>query len=324
MHPAYSVIFFTTASGAGYGMLILLVLGILFGWLPRDMTFGFVTFALALGLVTAGLISSSAHLGRPERAWRAFSQWRTSWLSREGVMAVATYVPAGLLALSWVFTGDPGEPADGQELFLAILAIAGAGATLYCTGMIYASLRTIRHWHLGIVPVNYILFGLMTGAVIFNFILHLFDMPYDGHIWLTLLLLATGMAFKVLYWMQVDAAAPISTAEDATGLGYIGKVRPFEVAHAQKNFVMREMGYQIARKHVMRLRNLTYILAFGLPLLGTLLTLLGGTVLSLFGAFFALMTIAIGIFIERWLFFAEAETCRECLLRGRSRLIVYD
>ena len=58
---------------------------------------------IALVLITAGLLSSTAHLGRPERAWRAFSQWRTSWLSREGVAAVFTYVPAGLFALGALF-----------------------------------------------------------------------------------------------------------------------------------------------------------------------------------------------------------------------------
>lgn len=307
MHPAYSVIFFTTASGAGYGMLTLLAAGILLGVVPRDMTLGLVSFALSLGLITAGLLSSSAHLGRPERAWRAFSQWRTSWLSREGVMAVATYVPAGLLALFWIFSGEPSTSATIPEQILAVLTIMGALVTLYCTGMIYASLRTIRHWNLGIVPVNYVALGLMTGAVLFSFVLHLFGKAFDGFLWLALLLVAVGLALKVIYWMKVDAAAPISTAENATGLGHIGKVRPFEAAHSQKNFVMREMGYQIARKHVMRLRNLTYLLAFGLPLLGTLLTIVGGTVLAILGSFFALATVAIGIFIERWLFFAEAE-----------------
>jgi len=307
MHPAYSVIFFTTASGAGYGMLTLLSGGILIDLFPRDMLFALVTFALALGLVTAGLLSSAAHLGRPERAWRAFSQWRTSWLSREGVMAVFTYIPAGLLGLSWVFSGEAGTMASGVEKILAFFTVLGCLVTLYCTGMIYASLRTIRHWNLGIVPINYVAFGLMTGAVFLGFILHLFGRSFDGFGWTTLLLLATGMALKMIYWMNIDAAKPITTAEAATGLGHIGKVRPFEEPHSQKNFVMREMGFEIGRKHAQRLRNLTYLLAFGLPLLGTLLTVISGTVLSLFGAFFALICIAIGIFIERWLFFAEAE-----------------
>ena len=82
MHPALSVIFFTTASGAGYGLLALLGICAAAGLLPPDLALGLVGLGLALALISAGLLASTAHLGRPERAWRAFSQWRSSWLSR--------------------------------------------------------------------------------------------------------------------------------------------------------------------------------------------------------------------------------------------------
>ena len=99
MHPAYSVILFTTASGAGLGLLAWLALLGMLDAVPADRWLGVVGLGLAFVLVAGGLIASTAHLGRPERAWRAFSQWRTSWLSREGVMAVATAVPAGVLGV---------------------------------------------------------------------------------------------------------------------------------------------------------------------------------------------------------------------------------
>ena len=102
MHPAFSVIFFTTASGAGYGLLVLLGLLGPAGLLPPERGFGLGAFGLALGAVTFGLVSSTFPLGHPERAWRAFSQWRSSWLSREGVASVLAYLPAGLFALGWV------------------------------------------------------------------------------------------------------------------------------------------------------------------------------------------------------------------------------
>ena len=70
MHPAYSVIFFTTASGAGYGLLIWLGLAHLFGDLPANWWFRFIAFGLALSLITAGLLSSTSHLGRPERGMK--------------------------------------------------------------------------------------------------------------------------------------------------------------------------------------------------------------------------------------------------------------
>ncbi len=96
MNPAYSVILFSTASGAGYGLLIWLSLAAALGIVPRDPALGFFGLGAALTLITVGLLASTFHLGRPERAWRAFSQWRTSWLSREGVASVVTYIPAGV------------------------------------------------------------------------------------------------------------------------------------------------------------------------------------------------------------------------------------
>src|SRR5271163_1030965 len=105
MHPALSVILFTTASGAGYGLLMLLGLFGALGLLPATPGFGIVAFGLALGLISFGLLASTFHLGRPERAWRAFSQWRTSWLSREGVFSVLTFLPVAVFGIGWVFFG---------------------------------------------------------------------------------------------------------------------------------------------------------------------------------------------------------------------------
>src|SRR6266404_7452727 len=105
MTPAISVIFFTVSSGAGYGLLILLGIFASFGALPADRWFGFTAFALALTAITAGLLASTLHLGHPERAWRAFSQWRSSWLSREGVASLSTFPPAMVFAALWWVLG---------------------------------------------------------------------------------------------------------------------------------------------------------------------------------------------------------------------------
>ena len=98
MHPALSVIFFTVASGAGYGLFVLLAIAHLFGLVDVDgntMLWGGV---LSLFLITAGLLSSVGHLANPKNAWRAFFRFRTSWLSREGVFAVLFY-PFGFFYL---------------------------------------------------------------------------------------------------------------------------------------------------------------------------------------------------------------------------------
>src|SRR5262245_33644781 len=127
MHPAYSVIVFTTASGAGLGLLVWLASFALLGLLPLARWPGLTGLPLAFALLTGGLFSSTLRLGRPERAWRAFSQWRTSWLSREGVTAIATLILAGLLAAGWVFV----EASAGIFELITMLTILSALLTLY-------------------------------------------------------------------------------------------------------------------------------------------------------------------------------------------------
>ena len=143
VHPALSIVFFTTASGAGFALLFLIGIGVPLGLLPADRWFGIAGLLTAFVLTAGGLISSVFHLGHPERAWRAFSQWRSSWLSREGVLSVMTFLPATVFAIGWVLFGA----TSGFIGLCGVLAAALAAETIYCTGMIYASLKPIHQWH---------------------------------------------------------------------------------------------------------------------------------------------------------------------------------
>ncbi len=202
MNPAYSVILFTTASGAGYGLLIWLAVWLMREPIGRDTGLAFASMALALGLITVGLLSSTFHLGRPARAWRALSQWRTSWLSREGVLAVATYVPATLLAGIWIFWG--GRPV-WLIAPLAVLTIVLALATVWCTGMIYQSLPTIPTWNQPIVAPTYVALSLASGAVLLAALLHLFGKPAVEATPLAAITLAVALVFKLLFWRSKRA-----------------------------------------------------------------------------------------------------------------------
>lgn len=303
MHPAYSVIFFTTASGAGYGLLIWLGLFGPLGWVPDTSAFGFVGLGLALLLITVGLLSSTAHLGHPERAWRALSQWRTSWLSREAVAAIVTYKPAGLFGLGWVFL----EQTDGFFALMGVLAAALAIVTLISTGMIYASLPTIRAWHQPFVVPVYIALALATGAVLLTLLLLSFGVVTMWAPCLAVMTIAAAWVLKTASWAHVDWAQRTYTIENATGLGRFGKVRSLEPPHTQPNYVMREMGYQIGRKHAQKLRRIAVILTFVVPGLLSILMLLVGQIAGLLFALLAVISAAVGVLVERWLFFAEAE-----------------
>ncbi|MGB1209061.1 MAG: dimethyl sulfoxide reductase anchor subunit family protein, partial [Paracoccaceae bacterium] len=235
-------------------------------------------------LVTAGLISSTLHLGHPERAIKAFSQWRSSWLSREGVAAVATYVPMVGLGLIWLL-----GLSTGLVPVLALLVALGAVVTVYCTGMIYASLPTIRQWHRGDVPIIYLLLAAGTGGALMAIFAKGFGL-------LGGIALLIALAGKAMYWIAIDRDPGKYTAEMAFGMPDMGAPTPLDPPHTQPNFVMREMGYTVARKHAQRLRTM----AMG--------ALFGAAVLAAFGLpMLAVVAAGVGVWMERWLFFAEAE-----------------
>ena len=313
MHPAYSVIIFTTASGAGYGLLIWLALAVLFG-LPRDPVFGFFALGTSVALITLGLLTSTLHLGRPGRAWRALSQVRTSWLSREGIAAIVTYLPVAALGLGWVF----GEFKPGQIAAGAVLSVPCAIATVWCTGKIYATLPTIRAWNQSIVTPIYLVLALATGSLLLTFLLAVFDYEVRWGAGTSALLLALGCDLKARYWSTIDKADRTWTAESATGLGRLGTVRPLDPPHTQPNFVMREMGYQVARRHVRKLRLLAVLLLFVVPVLAdiALLLLRMPNALDITLAALSVCSAALGVLIERWLFFAEAEHVVMVYYRG--------
>jgi DMSO reductase anchor subunit len=313
MHPAYSVIVFTTASGAGYGLLIWLAIGAALNLVPRDPVLGFFGLGLALALVTIGLFTSMLHLGRPERAWRSLSQWRSSWLSREGLAAIVTYLPAGALALAWVF----GEFVPGQLTLGAILLAPCALVTLWCTGMIYASLPTIRAWNQPLVAPLYIIIALATGGVLLTSLLLIFGHPTRWIAIASAAALVFGAILKRLYWSAIDAAPKNYTAEAATGLGHLGTVRPLDPPHTQPNFVMREMGYQVARRHAERLRGWSAMLLFLLPLAAELALLIEPPAAVQWAVMAAAcLSATVGVLMERWLFFAEAEHVAMLYYRG--------
>ena len=302
MHPAPSIIAFTTASGAGYGLLFLLAMTAPAGLLPTRRWFELAALALALGLITFGLIASLFHLGHPERAWRALSQWRSSWLSREGLMALLTYAPALVFGAGWVFA----EATTGFFTLSALLAAIGAALTVYCTSMIYASLEPVREWHQPLVPVIYLAFALMTGALLLHFLLASFGAP---RAWTGILaMVATAFAFglKAVYWRTIARAKPGPTPESATGLGALGEVRMLDPPHTQTNYLLSEMGFRIARQHAAKLRLHAWLLGFAGASLSTVLALLATGAPAVVLALLAVLSGLAGVLIERWLFFAEA------------------
>lgn len=309
MHPALSVVFFTSVSGAGYGLLALL--GLLLVLEPLLVSRSATLWLLATGamLASAGLIASLAHLGQPQRAWRALSQWRSSWLSREGVCALAAYLP--MLAIAALVVGD--GPTFALRLAGAAL-LALAFATIACTARIYTSLAPIPAWQHPLVLPAYLGFAFATGLLWWGLLLAAHGwQPEPGWFGVLALALLGLVALKRAYWRDIDRAALPTTLASATGLAGARGMRPFEAPHTETNYLLREMGYVLARRHRGRLRVLALsllllALAFALPAL-----FVGAAVGWLLPA---LLAAQLGVFIERWLFFAEARHVVTVYYRG--------
>lgn len=311
MHPAFSVLIFSTLSGAGYGLLFWsAVLALTGGPRPQPLPL-LVATLLGLTLVSIGLVSSLFHLGKPQRAWRAFSQWRTSWLSREGVVAVATYVPALLLAaLLWLEYLDPTSFVFSVRPSLLVMVVcvalaASAMVTVTCTAMIYASLTPIPAWrHRLVVPV-YLLFALCSGGLMLMALA-----PQDsarlgkGAALVAMALLVMLWLMKWRYWRDIDRASLPATRGAAVGLPR-RTVSVFERPHTEANYITREMAFVVARRHATWLRRVAVLLFALLPLLCMLAVWLSPLHATPWFAIAAASAIG-GAFVERWLFFAEA------------------
>jgi DMSO reductase anchor subunit len=252
----------------------------------------------------AGLTSSMLHLGKPLRAWRAFSQWRSSWLSREGVASVLSFVPLLGLLLAFWFRAD--------LVLLRVLAVflaLTAAVTVFCTARIYSSLKTIRAWHNEHVLPGYALLGLLGGAGwlwVIDALLGADETPLRAFLPFAVALLGAGAAvIKRGYWVFIDTAPLPATAESATGLGRLGTVHGFEAPHTEENYLTREMGFVLARKHSARLRVLAIVLFALVPVAAAVLAYcVPAAVVA--ASLVAALAASAGTFVERWLFFAEA------------------
>ncbi|RVV98706.1 dibenzothiophene desulfurase [Mesobaculum littorinae] len=280
MHPAASLLIFTTASGLGFGLLALLGVG-----LPRfDGLSAWAFYSLGFALACGGLLASTAHLGHPERALKAFREWRSSWLSREAWASAATLAVMGIYAVLHLLWGLRVAP-------LGWLGTALCLGTVVATSRIYAQLRTVPRWNHWSTTALFLGYALSGGALL------------AGQVTAALLLLILTGGAQIAAWMDGDRrfAARRHSIPSATGLGAPGGIRQFEPPHTGSNYLTREMVFVVARKHVAKLRVIGLALAVLLPV--GLLVLPFSHIL----AALAVVSHVAGVVVIRWLFFAEAE-----------------
>ncbi len=279
MHPAPSIVLFTTLSGLGFGMLAFLGLD---ARPPTGMS-ALAFLAVAFSLAVGGLVASAFHLGHPERALKAFTQWRSSWLSREAwlslfALAAMAAHGAGLVFLdqAWRVPG-----AVGGALSLA---------AVFATSMIYLQMRTVPRWNHWSTPALFLGFAFAGGALM------------TGRVSVAQWALPLLAVVQALAWIGQERRenAAETGLGTATGLGHAGRVRSLEPPHTGESYLTREMVFRVGRKHATVLKVVSVLLFAAVPAALLLLPFTHLLAASAAASHF------LGALIQRWLFFAEA------------------
>ena len=300
MHPSKSIIFFTVISGTGYGIFIGLLFNILFMEISYSLNYKLFISLVSFLMIVLGLLSSTLHLGHPERAWRAFSQWKSSWLSREGLVSVITFFPMVLFYYFWI------NNINGYVFLLIILCIFSL-LTIFCTGQMYATLKTIPSWNNSLVTPIYIFNGITVGSLFvysINFYFNYNIFLYEKFIIITIIL---NLLLKISYWILIRQKTDTNIQ---TAVGIKSKnISFFEGPHTGKNYLTTEMINKSNNKNNNLLRLTFCILTFIIPLymINQYSTLIADQFILKLSMIFVFILALVGMIIERYLFFIQSK-----------------
>jgi len=314
MHPAFSVIFLTTLIGAAQGLFLALFTGQFYASVkliePQGADFYVIGSAVSLALLVAGLGASFFHLGRPERAWRAASKWRTSWLSREvivlpAMMAVVFFY--GLFhGVGWTepfFVAGGGALPIDITFILGIIGTLVAFALFVCTAMIYASVKFLEEWHSPYTVANFIFLGMASGfmlAAAYSAYLgnHLIGFYGTWAVIFTLI----GLGTRAASLFRNRALKHKSSLQTAIGVRHKA-IEQKSQGFTAGSFNTREFFHHQGPETLRRVRLAFLVLVFPVPIL---LIAIAYALESATLPILAFLIQYLGLLAERWYFFAEA------------------
>ena len=303
MKPDSAIIYFTVSSGTGYGMIIALLSIIFTNHINISINIKLLFAFISFFLIISGLLSSTIHLGHPLRAWRSLSQWKSSWLSREGLLAIITFLPLTAFYIIWVFSSN-----FILTYFFLLSSSALSLATVFCTAKIYSSIKAIPAWHNPLVTVIYLLNSLVMGSLFAFSLFYCFKIEVLFLSNSIIILSFSTLFIKILYWYSIKKKSK-SDISTATGLGNSKATSFFEGPHTGENFLTKEMINKINLNKSIILRISFCIFTYVTPAFYIFQNNNLITSHYLKSITFIIISIIalLGMFIERYLFFIEAK-----------------
>jgi sulfite dehydrogenase (quinone) subunit SoeC len=295
------MIFFTTLAGAAQGLMLTLVgidlaatVGVI-ATVPHRY-FQYAGAGVVLLLCIVALAAATFHLGHPLRAWRAAAMWRTSWLSREVIV-----LPAFMACVvGWAWSHADDYITVGWGLACAALALL-----LYvCTGMIYAAVRAIPQWATPMTPINFLLLGLASGLLLCTALAALFEPALvAGLVISTLIVLSLAALARALTMHRNLTLAAKTTTQSALGVRHPRIVQTSQGMSAG-SFGTREFFHGATPGMLVAVRVAAGLLGAVVPL-GVLA--FDGAAVSALTAVLLCGVQMLGLWAERWSFFAEGQ-----------------
>lgn len=314
MQPAFSVIFLTTLIGVGQGLFLALFTGQSYSALEllpiQDSSRFYGNGALiSLVFLIGGLVASFFHLGHPERAWRAATQWRTSWLSREvialPILMFFVFVYGVMQHFGWdktLFTLDSGANLH-LTLVIATLGMLATFALFICTGMIYACLKFLQEWYTPLTVINYTLLGTASGFVLATaFASHSAPelMRFYG-IWATIII-GSALITRAASLIRNSRIKAKSTLQTALGVRH-NKIQQKSMGFMGGSVNTRDFFNHASRVLMKRMKWIFLVLVFPVPIA---LLWWGMSENSTALLLLAFLVQYLGLIAERWFFFAQA------------------
>ena len=314
MHPAFSVIFLTTLIGVGQGMFLALFTGQSYAAVKLVPTQDSAAFygigaIIALVFLIGGLIASVFHLGRPERAWRAATQWRTSWLSREVIVLPAVMALVFVYAVMHYFELDTvlytSKAGTTLQLSLVVgtLGVIATFVLFICTGMIYAAVKFLQEWACSLTVINYLLLGTASGFTLTAAFASA-NAPELLGLYGNWAIIITVVAFITRGGSLIRNAhlKARSTIQTAIGIRHT-KIQQKAMGMQGGSVNTRDFFHHKTVSFMKIIKWSFLVLVFPLPIILLSLGMASGNTGTLLGAF---LIQYIGLIAERWFFFAQA------------------
>ncbi len=199
--------------GMGAGLFILSVL------------YGFILGKLVgLIFVLLELLFIAIEAGHPFRVWKAFSQPKTSWLSR-GLIGFGVFFILAMISILQGYKFFPLNDLSRVSWLLDALAVLASAFLILYGAMIVARYPSIPAWHSILIPSLFLSYGLTSGIALLFFLY-----PFTDALLLKvgqtgLIFILINLILLVMYWIELSSSSP--AAQESARIITRGKYWPY-------------------------------------------------------------------------------------------------